>query len=118
MPQIVELLGHAILERERILTDTRAARGGGSVSETPAPDRAAQLREQRRHNRLLAEQMRGRRLERQQQLLEAQLAYDWVQPYSDLLDRLRNGEQKIAGPTAVWNRRYGRVTRSSSPSRN
>ena len=64
--------------------------------------------EQRRHNRLLAEQMRGRRLERQHQLLEAQLAYDWVQPYSDLLDRLRNGEPEIAGPTAVWNRRYGR----------
>ena len=78
------------------------------MSDTPAPDRAAQLREQRRHNRLLAEQMRGRRLERQHQLLEAQLAYDWVQPYSDLLDRLRNGEPEIAGPTAVWNRRYGR----------
>jgi len=71
----------------------------------PAGDTRRQLREQRAANALIVEQMKGNRLKRAKDRMEA--TYDWVTPYVDLVDRARK-DPAFAGPAGAWMRRYGR----------
>jgi hypothetical protein len=72
-----------------------------------------QLKEKRAANELIVESVREARLKRWQQKesrradLYESLNIDWVTPYMDLLDRFRQ-DPVYAGPSAYWNRRYGK----------
>lgn len=64
-----------------------------------------QLRDQRIANRLIVERIKGKRLERARRLLES--SYDWVTPYTNMLDQQRR-EPSLAGPAQAWHRKRGR----------
>lgn len=76
------------------------------MSRRAATDPArTELRSLRMRNRVLREQLVGRRLERAAKLQESQ-AY-WVEPYVELLSRLRQRDWAYHGPSTRYDRRYG-----------
>lgn len=82
----------------------------GHLPGTPQPAAAVsrtQLREAKRKNAYLREQIVARGLERSSKLMESFGNFDWVNVYSDMLDRFRNTEPASAGISSVADRRYG-----------
>lgn len=81
----------------------------------PASDinHRSELRAQRTHNRLLAEQIRGRKLESahkrsEQRAIRESMLFDWVDPYMDMLGQGRSaGDLELAGPSSYWNKSRG-----------
>lgn len=86
----------------------------GKARPVVSATRANELRESRIHNKLAVERIRAVNLANvekrlgKQSLMESTMLFDWVTPYSDMLDRMRRTEPFMFGPSAVWNRRWGR----------
>lgn len=77
------------------------------ISQTPKDISRDDLRQIRRKNAYTRETIRSRGLERSAKLMESFANYDWLNVYSDMLDRFRNPDMAAFSISSVGDRRWG-----------